>query len=161
LIDAQQAIAAVAKAGRVAGMRTLWESGLDRMWQGLTTIEELVRVLGERVQEDGSTLPDRPSVMLVPDQVRAVVAAAAEAVPAGRSRILVADDDPQMRRLVRTVLERDGFEVVEAQDGLDALDLINQQHIDLVVLDVDMPRLDGISTSAPRTTSPNRSAPPP
>ncbi|MGH7702878.1 MAG: ATPase, T2SS/T4P/T4SS family [Gemmatimonadales bacterium] len=145
LIDAEQAMDAVAKAGRAAGMRSLWESGLDRMWQGLTTLEELVRVLGERVHEDGSTMPNRPSVMLVPDQVRAVVAAAvAEQATAGRSRVLVADDDPQMRRLVRTVLERDGFEVVEAGDGLDALDVINQQHLDLVVLDVDMPRLDGM-----------------
>ena len=35
-------------------------------------------------------------------------------------RILVADDDPQMRRLIKRVLQREGFEVVEAVDGLDA-----------------------------------------
>lgn len=59
-------------------------------------------------------------------------------------RVLVADDDPQMRRLIRGVLQRDGFEVLEAFDGLDALERVEQGGVDLVILDVDMPRLDGL-----------------
>ncbi len=136
----------IAAAARRAGMRTLWQSGLDRVWRGLTTVEELVRVLGERVQEDGSTIPDRPSVLLVPEQVRQAVAAVPPAPAAeGVTRILVADDDHQMRRLIRTVLEREGFQVVEAEDGLDALERVEGDAFDLLVLDVDMPRLDGFS----------------
>ena len=61
-----------------------------------------------------------------------------------RDGVLIADDDPQMRRLIRGVLQRDGFEVVEASDGLDALEIVEQGGIDLVILDVDMPRLDGL-----------------
>ena len=124
------------------------------MWQGFTTLEELVRVLGERVQDDGSTLANRPSVMLVPEQVRAAIAAATPTpappvatgapAPPAQTQVLVADDDPQMRRLVRAVLEREGMAVSEANDGLDAIDLVAQRRFDLIVLDMDMPRLDGL-----------------
>ena len=72
-----------------------------------------------------------------------VLPAAAPAAPAGPPKVLVADDDPQMRRLIRGVLQRDGFEVVEAGDGLDALEAV-EKGVDLVILDVDMPRLDGL-----------------
>jgi DNA-binding response OmpR family regulator len=58
--------------------------------------------------------------------------------------VLIADDDPQMRRLVRSVLVREGFQVEEAADGLDALDRVEQGGIDLVVLDFEMPRPDGL-----------------
>ncbi len=55
----------------------------------------------------------------------------------------MADDDDQMRRLLKMVLERDGYTVEEARDGLDALDHIESHPPDLVLLDVDMPRLNG------------------
>ena len=117
-------------------MITLWESGLDRVWQGLTTVDEVVRVLGERVQDE-----------VPPAMVEASAPPAPSPAPPsspGKTRILVADDDRQMRRLVRMILERDGHEVVEAADGLDALDVIESGQIDLMVLDLDMPRLDGM-----------------
>ena len=123
-------------AARLAGMITLWESGLDRVWQGLTTVDEVVRVLGERVQDE-----------VPPAMVEASAPPAPSPAPPsspGKTRILVADDDRQMRRLVRMILERDGHEVVEAADGLDALDVIESGQIDLMVLDLDMPRLDGM-----------------
>ncbi len=128
------------------GMRSLWESGLHRMWQGLTTLDELVRVLGERIPEDHASPGQRPTAAVVPATVQAAVREAAPGTDdvSGQTHVLVADDDPQMRRLVRAVLERDGMQVTEAADGLDALDLLGQRRIDLVVLDMDMPRLDGI-----------------
>ncbi len=152
LIDGGATPDVIVQAARRSGMRTLWESGLDRMWQGFTTLEELVRVLGERVMDDGSTRPDRPSVMLVPEEIKSAIAMADQAAATAPStaaapdqiRVLVADDDAQMRRLVRSVLERDGLTVTEAVDGLDALDQIAQQRPDLVVIDMDMPRLDGL-----------------
>ena len=61
--------------------------------------------------------------------------------------VLVVDDDAAIRRVVRTVLEADGFEVVEAADGPAALlllDAINARGPDAVVLDVMMPGIDGI-----------------
>ena len=63
--------------------------------------------------------------------------------PAIGARILVADDDEQMRRLLKMVLEREGYVVEEARDGLDALEHVETHPPDLILLDVDMPRLDG------------------
>jgi CheY-like chemotaxis protein len=58
-------------------------------------------------------------------------------------RILVADDKPTGRELVRTVLENTGYEVFEASDGLQALDSAHRIHPDLIILDLHMPGLDG------------------
>jgi DNA-binding response OmpR family regulator len=72
--------------------------------------------------------------------------------PAGKSarearhRILVVDDEPRMIRFIRLNLEHDGFEVVEAADGLAALKQVRDVLPDLILLDVSMPELDGFET---------------
>ena len=58
--------------------------------------------------------------------------------------ILVADDDKSTRRLFRAVLEGAGYTVTTAADGQEALEALEREHIDLVVLDVMMPRMDGL-----------------
>jgi two-component system response regulator ResD len=66
-------------------------------------------------------------------------------VTANRGRIvLVVDDDDMIRRLVRTVLEADEFEVVEARDGATALRLATESDPAIVVLDIMMPGIDGV-----------------
>jgi DNA-binding response OmpR family regulator len=60
-----------------------------------------------------------------------------------RPRILVADDEPDVRELVVYRLGRSGYEIVEAADGAEAVRLARERQIDLAVLDVMMPRLDG------------------
>jgi type II secretory ATPase GspE/PulE/Tfp pilus assembly ATPase PilB-like protein/ActR/RegA family two-component response regulator len=124
---------------RPLGMRTLWESGLERVWAGHTSIEEVVRVLGEKNEED-SSVKDIIHGAIIPEAIRAEVSLNGDAQP----HILVADDDPQMRRLIRSILERDGYRVTEAGDGLDALESIESGQFDLMMLDIDMPRLDGL-----------------
>ena len=57
--------------------------------------------------------------------------------------ILVVDDDKNTRRLMRAVLEADGCTVTTAEDGIAALAAMDREHIDLVVLDVMMPNMDG------------------
>jgi len=70
------------------------------------------------------------------------------------SEILVVDDDPSLREVVRYALAREGFDVREAADGLKALDAVAAQEPDLIVLDVTMPELDGLETCRRlRTTS--------
>jgi two-component system chemotaxis response regulator CheY len=58
--------------------------------------------------------------------------------------ILAVDDSPSMRKMVSFTLTGAGFKVVEAVDGVDALEKANAQGIDLVLADQNMPRLDGI-----------------
>lgn len=58
--------------------------------------------------------------------------------------ILAADDSPSMRKMVSFTLSSAGFKVVEAVDGVDALEKAQAQNIDLVLADQNMPRLDGI-----------------
>jgi DNA-binding response OmpR family regulator len=62
--------------------------------------------------------------------------------------VLVVDDEPDLRRLVRRLLEREGAEVVEAVDGRAALHAVYDVRPDLVILDVLMPGLDGWETLA-------------
>jgi len=58
-------------------------------------------------------------------------------------RILVVEDDTHIRKLMCTVLKAHGFETLQAEDGLAALDVMDKEHIDLVVLDLMMPNMDG------------------
>jgi DNA-binding response OmpR family regulator len=58
--------------------------------------------------------------------------------------ILLVDDEESIQKLLTFPLERDGFRVVPAHDGEEALDRFGQQRVDLVVLDVMLPRLDGL-----------------
>jgi len=60
------------------------------------------------------------------------------------SRILLADDEPAIRKVVRDALEREGHEVVSAIDGREALDRFDDGRFDLVVTDLAMPRVDGL-----------------
>ncbi|MSR21462.1 MAG: response regulator [Gemmatimonadetes bacterium] len=102
------------------GMRTMHEVGLEWVKQGRTTLVEVERVLGQGLDEDSTD--------------------------GGKSapRILLVDDDHDARLLMRTLLETDGFEVEEVEDGYKALDLLKQdQEFQLVILDLSMPGMDG------------------
>jgi DNA-binding response OmpR family regulator len=59
------------------------------------------------------------------------------------SNILLVDDDPHIRQLVRVLLEREGFTIIEAGDGVAALAQLATVSVDLVVLDLMMPNMDG------------------
>lgn len=58
-------------------------------------------------------------------------------------RILVAEDRPASLELIRTILESAGYQVIEAADGQEALEKASRNAIDLVLLDLQMPKLDG------------------
>ncbi|MCR4595889.1 MAG: response regulator transcription factor [Lachnospiraceae bacterium] len=58
-------------------------------------------------------------------------------------KILVADDEPEIRDLLRLYLENEHYEVIEAENGIEALRLIDGQKPDMVMLDIMMPQLDG------------------
>jgi DNA-binding response OmpR family regulator len=73
-----------------------------------------------------------------------------------KRRVLLADDDPGLRRLIGTTLGTENFDLLQAVDGEEALEIARQQHPELVLLDVNMPKLDGFEVcrhlkSAPET----------
>jgi DNA-binding response OmpR family regulator len=57
--------------------------------------------------------------------------------------VLLADDDPGLRRLIGTTLGTDDFDLLQATDGEEALTMARRHHPELVLLDVNMPKLDG------------------
>jgi DNA-binding response OmpR family regulator len=75
-----------------------------------------------------------------------------------KRRVLLADDDPALRRLIGTTLGSQDFDLLQAVDGEEALQIARQQHPELVLLDVNMPKLDGFEVcrnlrSDPATSS--------
>lgn len=58
-------------------------------------------------------------------------------------QVLVVEDDKNSRRLMRAILKHAGYEVTQAENGVEALEVMDKQHIDLIVLDVMMPEMDG------------------
>jgi len=60
--------------------------------------------------------------------------------------VLVVDDDPEIRDVIHVYLRNEGYQVIEAADGVAALDILKNERVHLMILDVMMPRMDGILT---------------
>jgi type II secretory ATPase GspE/PulE/Tfp pilus assembly ATPase PilB-like protein len=203
-VGANESPERIADAAREAGMRSLWDSGVQHVLKGETTVAELTRVLetppdrGRRRTTMSSVSPHPPSptpskrdpsatparspavrprlhtptprssplhtVPSVPPLGGAAFDlldehATEEAPVSGRSVLLVEDEEP-LRRVLRDLLERDGFVVHEAADGVAALDEIDRAAPNIVVLDLNMPRLDGYAVLAQLRSRPaTRSVP--
>lgn len=61
-------------------------------------------------------------------------------------KILVVDDEVNIRRVVREYAEFEGYEVAEAENGMEAVEMVKSEDFDLIVMDIMMPKLDGFST---------------
>ena len=57
--------------------------------------------------------------------------------------IMIVEDDVNQRKLMSAVLEQYGYNVIQSTDGIDALDQLDKKHVDLIILDIMMPRMDG------------------
>jgi twitching motility two-component system response regulator PilH len=64
-------------------------------------------------------------------------------VKAGKARVLLVEDDKALRRYLEVTLERAGYEVLQASDGLEAMKLVASEEVDLVITDAMMPNLSG------------------
>src|SRR5215217_3062143 len=73
----------------------------------------------------------------------------ASGMPDRPARILLVDDEQPIQTLLSFPLQRDGYEVVQASDGREALARFSEQTFDLVVLDVMPPNLDGLEACRP------------
>ena len=61
-----------------------------------------------------------------------------------KARILIVDDEPELRTLLGHVLENAGYEITEASDGDEAINLLKKQKHEIALLDIQMPKLNGI-----------------
>jgi CheY-like chemotaxis protein len=103
---------------RAGGFRTMRDVALDAVVRGLTSVEEVNRVLAD-------------------DEVVRVEQARA------RQKVLVVDDDRMIRMLVKLLLEKEGYDVIEGENGRHAVELARHERPDLLVLDLMMPQMDG------------------
>jgi len=110
---------AIMKHARDAGMRTMWETGLHLVAMGVTTLEEL-----------GRHVP------------QALVARTQREMP---ETLLAVDDDPNILAVLQTVLSDSDTELLTANDGADALQMVDAALPDFILTDVHMPNLDGLS----------------
>ena len=60
-------------------------------------------------------------------------------------KIMVVDDSPTVRKFIGYVLRKEGYVTVEAEDGMDALEKLGTLETDLIIVDLNMPTMDGIS----------------
>ena len=159
----------IAEAAHGAGMRGLWESGIEHVLRGESSLDELVRVVdvpfegeqpapaatapasaeasppppaGARLSSAG-TLPgmvSRPGVdtFELLDHIDA-----APSVSRIKRKVLLVDDEDALRRVMKDLLEREGYIVAEARDGVQALDQVDRFGPEVIVLDLNLPGLDG------------------
>jgi len=162
----------IAETARAQGMKTLWESGIDHVRAGETSIDELLRVVEPPVELPVRRSPPPPNTSAEPSRSRtdgparspmhtpsrAPVVRPPTSLPddalqllddlfdetfAGKKTVLLVEDEEPLRGVLRELLEREGFTVVEASDGVQALDEVDRSAPDVVVLDLNLPRLDG------------------
>jgi type II secretory ATPase GspE/PulE/Tfp pilus assembly ATPase PilB-like protein/CheY-like chemotaxis protein len=165
----------IAEAARAAGMRTLWGSGLRHVLSGESGFEELLRVTDpphepttqtsapaaprrstrgrtaavspQPVSEEGLAAPEFSMDMELVEE--AVVADGI--APGGRGQgacVLLVEDEEQLRRVMKDLLQREGYRVAEARDGIQALDEVDRSAPDVIILDLNLPGLDGYGVLA-------------
>jgi type II secretory ATPase GspE/PulE/Tfp pilus assembly ATPase PilB-like protein/ActR/RegA family two-component response regulator len=168
----------IAEAGKGAGMRSLWESGVQHVLRGESSIDELMRVVdvpfdggaaeaaGEPSGEPAPAARGRvstgrlplPALSAIQDVQRSSSSnldftteafelldsiGKAPKVQQLPRKVLLVDDEDQLRRVMKDLLEREGYTVAEARDGVQALDQVDRFGPDVVVLDLNLPGLDG------------------
>jgi len=163
---------AIAETARANGMKTLWESGIEHVRAGETSLDELLRVVEPpmetpvrrpspsrepsekpaRPRSDGPArspahTPPRGSAVrpptTLPDDALQLLDDLFDETFNGKKTVLLVEDEEPLRRVLRELLEREGFTVVEAADGVQALDEVDRSAPDVLVLDLNLPRLDG------------------
>ncbi len=167
----------IAQAARVNGMRSLFESAIDRALLGLTSIDEVMRVTDPPRKAFASVpvpqaAPEPPVAPVSPPPPGGAptfpgVRQDSEAVlpdfdlvdelspPPGegastvtRARLLLVDDEEHLRRAMRDLMERAGYQVLEAADGVEALDMVDRHAPDVIILDLNLPGIDGYEVLA-------------
>ncbi len=156
---------AIRKAARVAGMRTLLEDGISKAAQGLTTLDEVLRLAATEgspaATEQGPLVesaanPSAGSGAEAEQQTHdtARISATSELTKdkdgsleqrGGKERVLVVEDDRTIVQVVKYFLELEGFEVLMAKDGSSGLEVAKRELPHVIVTDCSMPGMDGVA----------------
>jgi type IV pilus assembly protein PilB len=129
----------VRRAAQATGMKSMFQDGLAKTARGLTVTEEILRVVPpDEVDSPDEAQAEAPAIPAMPATLSSEVRS--PRLP----RILVVDDDPALREILRDTLEGERYEVAEAGDGNEALASIFRDRPDLIVTDLKMPALDGL-----------------
>ncbi len=119
----------------------------DGRWEGRLVVRDKSQALiAVEARATPVRLPDRTEYLSVLRETRTPVASAAAAP--SKARILVVDDEPANRKLLADLVVHEGYEVVTASGGAEALAILASAPIDLVLLDLMMPEVDGMSVLA-------------
>jgi type IV pilus assembly protein PilB len=123
-----------------AGFRPLIVDGLSKAEQGLTSIEEVLRVVPS---ESADFLEDTAGDWLEAFQSEPRPASSTPGSGLTKQRVLIADDSEMIRRMVIAAIEGEGYEILVAADGEEALKLAVEESPALLITDFLMPKLDG------------------
>jgi CheY-like chemotaxis protein len=142
----------IAALARQQGMRTLFESALQHVLLGHSTVDELLRVTDVPAESASRAQPSPEPVAKA-----STGSPAAEGdlgfdlieevpdTPDRKATILLVEDEEQLRRVMKDLLEREGYKVVEAADGVSGLEQVDRHGPDIVLLDLNLPGMDGYS----------------
>ncbi|MGH7582097.1 MAG: ATPase, T2SS/T4P/T4SS family [Gemmatimonadales bacterium] len=161
----------IGTAARAAGMHSLFECGLHHLLDGHTTVDELVRVTDvpqavepaagktkakakEKARKSSAT-----TAATEPVEVDVSGEHSADELLAGlelvdepeaetsekpaHAKILLVEDEDSLRRVIKDLLEREGYAICEARDGAEAMEQLDRHNPDLMLLDLNLPNVDG------------------
>jgi type IV pilus assembly protein PilB len=137
----------IADDARERGVKDLFGDCRDKLFQGVTSVEELMRVAPPPEREGRQPEMEQVAVAAPVEQVAAAapVEKTAEALGGAQLRVLAVDDDPFIRKMLQKVLTEAQYDVVLATDGEEALEKVYRERPDLIISDVVMPNMDGLS----------------
>ncbi|HEY4099282.1 MAG TPA: type II/IV secretion system protein [Gemmatimonadales bacterium] len=163
----------IGRAAQEHGMRSLFECGLRHLIDGHTSIDELLRVTdvpqshdappakgrgkakGKGKQTSSTASPAGTDIETTDEHSTDELFAGLELVdepeapaPAdqakpSRATILLVEDEESLRRVIKDLLEQEGYHICEARDGAEAMEQVDRHNPDLVLLDLNLPNIDG------------------
>ena len=136
-------VAEIRQAMRASGSLSMRETAINLVAAGITSIEEVNRVLTDHGEDQAVAHPPDPAAEAAPPPITLIAPAAPAPRTAVSRRVLVADDDRMTRLLMRMLLEKDGFTVLEAENGAVGMETLRRERPDLMIVDLQMPDMDG------------------
>ena len=186
VIDSNAHADRIAKVARAAGMTSLFACAVRHVIDGHTSVDELLRVTdvpqepttaGRRESDEGGPVAVASATGIAPAPIAVArapasaeelfdglelvdepVAGDVEAQQVSRATILLVEDEDSLRRVMKDLLEQEGYTICEARDGAEAFEQVDRHNPDLVLLDLNLPNVDGYTVLAklrshPRTAS--------